>query len=309
MRPTFLGIGAQRAGTTRLHQLLSGHPQIRMPTTGTDSFGKELHFFNRRVTSHDLGWYEKQFAPAAGRPPQPVRGEITPAYSTLAPAVVAGIREYAPDLKLVLIIRHPVDRIWSQLRLRASPRTTRAGRGTSSVRRLIAEAETSETVLRTDYGRTIDVWTSAFGPEALLVVLFEEQFTDPDATLRRILGHIGADPSWSPGEARLREKVWAAPALEIPELLAVHLARRWLGPTEALDRRLGGRVAHWVADLRDRCGRASPGAGALSATYRVMATPRTALSLGRHAVRSRRLARRMRRLLRARAATAVTSPR
>ena len=57
--PTFVGIGVARGGTTWLHTLLSGHPEISMPTRR-----KEVRYFDR---NHDRGldWYESFFCPSA----------------------------------------------------------------------------------------------------------------------------------------------------------------------------------------------------------------------------------------------------
>lgn len=68
MLPTFIGLGAQRAGTTWLYSCLAEHPEVFM------SRKKELYYFSK---NYELGreWYESQFAEAAGAR---ARGEITP---------------------------------------------------------------------------------------------------------------------------------------------------------------------------------------------------------------------------------------
>ena len=55
--PTFLGIGAPRAGTTWLNTLLSSHPDVYMPTRR-----EEVRFFDRDY-DFGLGWYESFFPP------------------------------------------------------------------------------------------------------------------------------------------------------------------------------------------------------------------------------------------------------
>ena len=58
MLPTFIGIGAQRAGTTWAYNCLAQHPEVYM------SEKKELHFFYANY-SRGLDWYAAQFAPRA----------------------------------------------------------------------------------------------------------------------------------------------------------------------------------------------------------------------------------------------------
>src|SRR6188474_1187691 len=70
MLPTFIGIGAQRAGTTWAYNCLAQHPDVYM------SGKKELHFFYAHY-SRGLAWYASQFAAAGDAV---ARGEISPDY-------------------------------------------------------------------------------------------------------------------------------------------------------------------------------------------------------------------------------------
>lgn len=65
----FLGIGAQKAGTTWLQVMLSQHPEIHFP------LGKEVHFWNHQYKG--LAWYQAHFNNSHQNCKQ---GEITPAY-------------------------------------------------------------------------------------------------------------------------------------------------------------------------------------------------------------------------------------
>ena len=69
----FLGIGAQKAGTTWIYQHLSRHPQICFPA------GKEIHFWDH-YRNNGVDWWTSLFADDH---PGRKQGEITPAYATL----------------------------------------------------------------------------------------------------------------------------------------------------------------------------------------------------------------------------------
>ena len=70
--PQFLIIGAQKAGTTWMHEMLGEHPDVFMPTP------KELHFFDQRqVYDQGLEWYAGNYADA---PADAILGEATPNY-------------------------------------------------------------------------------------------------------------------------------------------------------------------------------------------------------------------------------------
>ena len=102
-RPHFLGVGTQKGGSSSLCQLLKSHPEVFIPKV------KEVHYFTK---FYDRGeaWYAKHFTDApAGR----LRGEITPFYLFHA-AVPERIKALRADMKIVVLLRHPVERTLSQ---------------------------------------------------------------------------------------------------------------------------------------------------------------------------------------------------
>lgn len=102
--PAFLIIGVQKGGTTSLHEYLAEHPDVSAPVT------KEVHYFDHAYHRGD-GWYRAHFHPAAHL--GEISGESTPYYlfHPLVPELVAGD---LPKCKLVVILRNPVDRAFSQ---------------------------------------------------------------------------------------------------------------------------------------------------------------------------------------------------
>ena len=95
-------ICGQKCGTTTLWKYLDMHPEIRM------SFIKELHYFDRHDFSPKELWYRSHFD-VGGR----VSGEATPAYC-FWPDAMERIYRFDSQLKLILILRNPVDRAISQ---------------------------------------------------------------------------------------------------------------------------------------------------------------------------------------------------
>jgi len=106
----FLGIGAQKCGTTWLYAMLSKHPDIAFPG------GKEIHFWSEDDYQERLAWYQNLFSGD-----EQVKGEITPAYAFLDGGRIKEIYRLVPDLRLIYMIRNPVNRAWSNA-LMALPR-------------------------------------------------------------------------------------------------------------------------------------------------------------------------------------------
>lgn len=108
MLPGFIIIGGQRCGSTSLYRLLVQHPRVR------SAFKKEVHFFSFYVNK-GLNWYKAHF-PLQGTISEEgeriITGEATP-YYMFHPAVARRVYETIPDIKLLVILRNPVDRAYS----------------------------------------------------------------------------------------------------------------------------------------------------------------------------------------------------
>ena len=127
LRPSFLIIGAQKCGTTALLRALRLHPLVLAPVR------KEIHYFDH---GYDRGprWYRSHFP--ARRGAAYVTGEASPSYlmHPLAPSRAAA---FDPDMKLVAILRDPVERALSHHAM-----TTRKGQETLPFEAAVdAEAE------------------------------------------------------------------------------------------------------------------------------------------------------------------------
>lgn len=109
--PDFIIIGAQKAGTASLYNYLVQHPQVRRAAR------KEVHFFDRKWHQGER-WYRAFFPTTAqmtARPKgvRPVTGEASP-YYLFHPAVPARVHALLPGVRLIALLRDPIDRAYSQ---------------------------------------------------------------------------------------------------------------------------------------------------------------------------------------------------
>lgn len=192
MLPNFLVIGAEKAATTWLARCLAEHPSVYMARE------KELFFFSARF-DRGLGWYASQFRGWSG---EPVVGEATPVYLSHSQAPDR-IRSTLGNVKLVVSLRHPVDRAYS-----AYWHNLRHGRfARDSDFRMSFVADEWEIRSRGEYARHLTRYLEQFPRERLLVLVYDEIQDDPSRELRRCLEFLGLDPSFSPRvlHARLNE--------------------------------------------------------------------------------------------------------
>jgi hypothetical protein len=101
--PGFLIIGAQRSGTTSMFHYLSKHPDIFMPPC------KEVHYFD---LNYDKGidWYKNFFV--SNLHEEKLVGEASP-YYIFHPLVAQRVARYLPWVKIIVLLRNPVDRAFS----------------------------------------------------------------------------------------------------------------------------------------------------------------------------------------------------
>jgi sulfotransferase family protein len=238
-----------RCGSTWLYEVLKCHPDIQL------SNRKEMHFFfMTAMLQHDLEWYEAHFKPRNGGEPKPVRGEISPVYARLKAWQVNRIANLLPDLRIILTLRHPIERVWSQALLDLGYLQR------SDVRKIglidfVRQIERARNKLSSDYYRAIQIWSNAFGEDAVHIDFFDRLRDDPQTYVNGILRHIGAATPWSVPAKFVKTKVHATSSLvglkhEIPEVIEWYIADRLLPPTERLNELLEGRVSSWVDEMR-----------------------------------------------------------
>lgn len=184
--PTFIGIGAQRAGTTWLHSCLSEHPEVYLPEE------KELDFFGSR-DGRGLGWYGERFEAGRG---YAARGEITPTYMVDERAIAA-MHRVAPGAKLFAVLREPVGRAYSAYQLAWEKRYRD---------RSFAEActETSDLVRYGRYAEQLETVWRYFPRSRVKVFIYEELSADPAGLLRELCAFLGVDEGFEPASLTRR---------------------------------------------------------------------------------------------------------
>jgi hypothetical protein len=244
-----------RGGSTWLYRVLKCHPDIRLSDCKEMSF-----FFTPRMLQHDLEWYEAHFAPANGGEPKPVRGEISPIYARLKAWQVNRIANLLPDLRSILTLRHPIERAWSQALIELGYVVAKDVRKISSID-FLRQIERARNRLSSDYCRTIEIWSNAFGRDALHIDFFDRIHDDPETYVNGVLRHIRATTPWAVPAKFVKTKVHATNSLvghnrEIPEVVQWYIADRLLEPTERLNELLEGQVSNWVEEMRTIRGKA-----------------------------------------------------
>jgi len=214
----FVVIGAAKAGTTALFNLIRTHPRLCLPE------GKELPYFVApRHAYYDSA--EEFFADAfADRRPGQLCGTVTPQYlygALLGPdaervtappgesetLVPKRIRDAYPDAKLIAILRDPVARARSHHRMSTMRGFERRTFDQAVEKLLTPEAlrssrerptETSGYIVLGEYARLLRGYLDVFPREQLLVLAQDRLADDPAAACREVFAFLGVDPEFRP---------------------------------------------------------------------------------------------------------------
>jgi len=192
--PNFLIIGAMRSGTTSLANYLGSHPEIYVARD------KELHFFDYRF-DRGLSWYAAKFSQA--KRGQAV-GEASPTYMYV-PECARRIADTLPNVKLLAILRNPVDRAYSHYWLERA--RTRESMDFESALAAESDRLSGSDRHRTDhysyldrgrYLKQLEHVTTHVPRERLHVLLFEDLGADPAAAFKSVCRFLDVDDTYIP---------------------------------------------------------------------------------------------------------------
>jgi len=243
--PNFLIVGAEKAGTTTLAEMLGAHPDVFM------SDPKEPRFFSGHNWDKGIAWYESLFRSVDG---QSMIGEASPSYTWApeSPETPARIQDTLGDVRYLYIVRSPVDRVVSHYRHalfhRWLPDGTTFEAALAKIPGLLDCSRYASQLERFDAAASRDRWH---------VVVLEELIADHRTQFRGVCEFLGVDPAVDVGlaEANVADQKRRPPALAsglrglqrvLPRRLA-DLGRRVLGG-------FGEPVARPVLDAAVRAG-------------------------------------------------------
>jgi hypothetical protein len=276
--PDFLGIGAQKAGTTWLYENFRLHPGIWMPPE------KELHYFDEKVDRPrsllsamrsdapwaerwrrqvrrqwrryranrgevDVAWYRRYFL---GHPsddwyrslfrPEPgqIAGEFTPDYAVLSESQVTRAAAMVPGARILFFMRNPIERAWSHAQM-----SLRKWGVTEDAATLAVHFARPRSLAHSDYLQTLRNWTAAFPSEQVYVGFLEDISFHPHELLASVYGFLGLDPGLS--YRVVTRKIHQGSSETIPTAFAVELARIHYQDICDLAGRFGGYALIWQA--------------------------------------------------------------
>jgi len=232
----FIGIGAQKSGTTWLYSTLKKHCRIAFPA------GKEVHFWDQ---FYDRGfeWYERAF-----HDEQYFNGDITPAYGHLPAERISEIYSRMPYLRLIYLIRNPIDRAWSSAKMDL----IREGMSIEETpdQWFIDHFQSDGSIARGDYEANIRRWHSFFPAGQLLIIRYEAICNNPIAAANMCLNHIGIDDLFTDKDReRLMQRVFEGSSALLRPSLHPTLMEIYQNRIISLGNYLNEDITSWLGML------------------------------------------------------------
>lgn len=273
--PDFICFGQQKAGTTWLYDQLAAHPSFWMPP------GKELHYFDsglragaarsgmssrpgelgvpdwRRVidprdlafaeaakraedTDFDMRLYCALFAMRGSL----LSGDITPGYSTLRRGEVERIARALPNARFLLIVRDPVQRFWSMIRMLVANGKLdgRIARDWPALRAILGRRGIQG---RSNGTELLTRWRGAAGRERVSLFFFDDIAARPAEVRREIIATLGGNPALASGVPVTYNRHTFDVRLDIPDTVQSALVAHFRGELRSSAELFGGPATEW----------------------------------------------------------------
>lgn len=193
--PHFVGIGAQKSGTTRWFMLMRQHPRLFVPDFAGHPFPawyrKERHFFDPFFEHDFTEVHARQYHQWFPRPAGTITGEWTPRYC-VDPWVAPLLAQAAPDTRILLFLRDPVRRFTS-------------GMAHAQRHDALVGGVAIEHYARGLYAQQLEHWLQFFSRDQILVLQFEQTLQEPAAHLATTFRFVGLPPYTLPDALFERE--------------------------------------------------------------------------------------------------------
>lgn len=204
-KPDFFVVGAPKCGTTSLYKYLQDHPQIFLPEK------KELHYFSRsQIWSNsngpgdesavasiclDIDGYRAQYASC---PVTKIAGEVSPSYLFYS-QVAEDIKAYNKDAKIVVILRNPAKKAFSQYchMLRSGQETLEFVDALEQENARISQGWNDMWYYTRGamYSEGVQEYYDVFGRQNVEVLLFEELAAHPQEVMKKLFKFLGVEES------------------------------------------------------------------------------------------------------------------
>lgn len=177
-----------------------------------------------------------------------VKGEITPNYAVLSSEDIQHIHALLPDLKVIYLLRNPVERTWSHLRFR----WTHGNLDLDNPEAVTLAVEGSHHAHTCDYTAIIQRWSACFPAGQFLIGFYDDIAAQPGQLIAQILTFLNLDLTVPLPVEQLSARINASREKQMPRAVERFLAQKYLPEVQKLVPLVGGHSGKWLDDIEMR---------------------------------------------------------
>ena len=282
-KPDFIGIGAQKSGTSWLHENLKNHADFDLLPI------KEAHYFTRdkkysahrklTVTSPFIRFLNLEYAKNASKRLRAAKltdkktynfykkwffgtycdswylslfeeykgisGETSPSYCILSKQDIKRLYNLLPDVKIIFLLRNPIERAWSSYRFKTR-KITDNSINLIDESRILRHINTKSQLARSDYKTTIDHFTSVFPKEQFKIGFFDAIEEQPQKLLQEVTNYLGATSDFQDQDFNFDKVINESKILKCPDAVRAYLMELYYPQIKALAEHYGGYFNQWL---------------------------------------------------------------
>lgn len=286
----FIGIGVNKAGTTWLYYCLRQLPDFSLPPVKElcyfdrsseypspnnleiSSLKKRLRnvkwtigalmtiakpvvklnfklvkwYYKFYFSNYNDDWYLSLFSSFKG-----YTGSITPSYSILKEEDILRMYKIAPEAKLILILRNPIDRAWSQYRFDSQFIKNYDIRKVT-ISKIIKFMNSDHQNLRCDYINTIKNYSNIFPKNQILICFYDAIKDNPLQLLKEVVKFIGGNPENVEKYCDVMQKVSVSRKIDMPIEVYTFLKEKYYSEIKQLAEEYGGYCNKWYVEINNR---------------------------------------------------------
>jgi len=232
--PNFLCIGAQKAGTTWLYENLRCHPELFLPEE------RVLNYFDQHFGS-SLRDYYQHFENGTDL----IKGEVMPDYGLLPWWKIKWLRRVQPDLKLLFIVRDPIDRAWSHARMSYGTLHHRE-LSTVSSKEFIYHFRNPLSINKGNYLKILTKWKKYYPNSAFCILFYDDIESNSEELLNQVFSFLGVSNMECFTNFQTNNRINTGPTYEIPADCLAYLKKFYRRDIMKLRKVLGPKVDTWI---------------------------------------------------------------
>ncbi|MDX4013129.1 sulfotransferase [Aliarcobacter skirrowii] len=199
--------------------------------------GLEYFFGN-----YNDAWYKSLF-----KTEKKVSGEITPSYCMLDEKDVKKVKDLLPDVKIIYIMRNPVDKAWSSFKFKLKNENINVDDLTHD--EIVNHFNNKQIPLRDDYIRTLNNWEKYFDKSQMLVLFFDEIKSNPKSFFKKVCDFLDID-FYDTGI--LEERINSTNEYQMPVDIQNILYEKYKNQILYVQNRFGGYSENWNINIKEK---------------------------------------------------------